>query len=303
MKMTKLSAILLVILALVGSQSLFTVHERERAILFQLGKIVSSDYESGLYFKLPIVQNVIKFDGRIQTLDAEPALFLTGESKNVLVDSFVKWRISDVERFYTAAGGSISNANLKLTQFVTKALKDEFGQRSISQVVSGERAEMMEKLMGRIKNSDEEASKTEEETLREKAAALGVEIVDVRLKRVDFSEKISNSVYRRMQTERQRIAREHRAKGHEEAKRIRATADKEREVILAEAERDAQLLRGEGDAIAADTYARAYSADEEFYAFYRSLIAYKKSFNNKQDVLLLGTDNEFFRFFKDAGGK
>jgi membrane protease subunit HflC len=283
----KLWVFVLAVIAVVLGFSVFTVHEREKAILFQLGKVVRSDYTPGLYFKLPLVQNISKFDGRIQTLASEPELYLTSEKKNVLVDSFVKWRIADVETFYTATGGSFARANARLAENIRRGLKDEFGKRTIQEVVSGKRSDIMGILSV---------------TANAQATAFGMEIVDVRVKRIDLPAEVSSSVYQRMQAERQRVARDFRSRGDEEAKRIRARAEREREVILAEAERDAQRLRGEGDALAADIYARAFTQDPAFYSFYRSINAYRATFSRPSDVILLGPESEFFRYFKSQGG-
>ncbi len=267
--------------------SVFTVHERQRAILFQLGKVVRADYTPGLNFKVPFVQSVRKFDARIQTLDAAPEPFLTSEKKNVLVDAFVKWRIEDVERFYTSTGGNMIQANARLDQVIRRGLKDEFGKRTIQNVVSGERTAIMNILSV---------------TANESAEEFGIEIVDVRVKRIDLPPEISSSVYRRMAAGRQRDARELRAQGSEEAKRIRAVAERQREVILAEAGRDSQELRGKGDAKAAETYAKAYNQNPEFFALSRSLDAYKNTFTDRSDVLLLQPDSDFFRYFRYSKG-
>lgn len=264
------------------SFSLFTVHERERAILLQLGKVVRADYEPGLYLKMPFVQSVSKFDGRIQTVDWEPELYLTAEKKNVLVDSFVKWRIIDVERFFTATGGSVDRANLRLGEIIRKGLKDEFGKRSLQDVVSGERSAIMDILTV---------------SANQQAADFGIELTDVRIKRVDLPAEVSTSVYQRMQAERLRVARDFRSRGEEEAKRIRARAEREREIVLAEAERDSQRIRGGGDAEAAEIYASAYGIDPDFFSLYRSLIAYRQSFSDRGDILLLDPNTDFFRHF------
>ena len=268
--------------------SVFTIDERERAIKFQLGKIVRSDYEPGLYFKAPFVQNVLKFDGRVQNLDAEPELFLTSEKKNVQVDSFVKWRIRDVERYYTATGGNATRASDRLATIIQKRLKDEFGKRTLNEVVSGERAQIMDILTV---------------SAEDQAEGLGIEIVDVRIKRVDLPEDVSSSVYQRMAAERKEVAKDFRSRGEEAAKIIRAKADREREVILAEAERDAQRIRGDGDGKAAEIYANAFSQDPEFYALYRSLNAYKDTFSERSDILLLQPDTEFFKYFRESSGE
>jgi len=279
----KLMAALAVVLAIVVTFSVFTVDERQRAIKLQLGEVVGTDYAPGLHFKVPFVQDVRKFDGRIQTLDAGAELYLTSEKKNVKVDSYVKWRIANVERYYTASGGSIRDAASRLHAMNQTDLKDAFGRRTIAEVVAGERAEMMEELT---------------RSLSEQAEKLGIEVVDVRVKRIDLPDDVSTSVFQRMSAERKEVAKMFRARGEEEAKKIRAIAEREREVILAEANRDAQRTRGEGDAVAADIYARAYNQDPEFYAVYRSLEAYTNSFSSKSDVILLKPDSEFFRYFK-----
>lgn len=275
------------LMVLIGAFSIFTVEQWQKAILFQLGKVVNSDYKAGLQFKIPVIQKVEKFDARLQTLESEPELYLTSEKKNVLVDSFVLWRVKNVESFYTATGGSIARAGARLGEIVRKGLKDEFGKRTIQEVVSGKRADIMDILTV---------------TANAQAEPFGIEIVDVRVKRIDLPTEVSTSVYQRMQAERQRVARDFRSRGEEEAKRIRARAEREREVILAEAERDAQRVRGEGDGQAAETYAKAYGEDAEFYAFYRSLGAYRASFDSPSDVILLGPDNDFFRYFKSQKG-
>ncbi len=287
MARSKLWVFVLGLVVVIGVFSIFTVEQWQKAILFQLGKVVSSDYEAGLQFKVPVIQNVEKFDARLQTLESDPELYLTSEKKNVLVDSFVLWRVKNVESFYTATGGSIARAGARLGEIVRKGLKDEFGKRTIQEVVSGKRADIMDILTV---------------TANAQAEPFGIEIVDVRVKRIDLPTEVSTSVYQRMQAERQRVARDFRSRGEEEAKRIRARAEREREVILAEAERDAQRVRGEGDGQAAETYAKAYGEDAEFYAFYRSLGAYRASFDSPSDVILLGPDNDFFRYFKSQKG-
>lgn len=287
MARSKLWVFVLGLMVVIGAFSVFTVEQWQKAILFQLGKVVSSDYKAGLQLKVPVIQNVEKFDARLQTLESDPELYLTSEKKNVLVDSFVLWRIKNVESFYTATGGSIARAGARLGEFVRKGLKDEFGKRTIQEVVSGKRADIMDILTV---------------TANAQAEPFGIEIVDVRVKRIDLPTEVSTSVYQRMQAERQRVARDFRSRGEEEAKRIRARAEREREVILAEAERDAQRVRGEGDGQAAETYAKAYGEDAEFYAFYRSLGAYRASFDSPSDVILLGPENDFFRYFKSQTG-
>ncbi len=274
-------------LLLLASMSVFVVDQRERAMLLQFGEIKRSDYKPGIYFKLPFFQNVLKFDSRIQNLDSDPQLYLTSEKKNVKVDSFVKWRIGDVATFFKTTGGDIRRANDRLADLIQKRLKDEFGRRTVNQVVSGERTEIMDIL-------------TKQAQIQSKS--LGISIVDVRIKRVDLLEDISSSVYQRMAAERKEVAKQFRSRGEETSRSIRARADKERVVVIAEAERDAQRLRGSGDAKAAEIYALAYSRDAEFYALYRSLNAYRTSFSNQGDVLLLEPNTEFFEYFKDSNG-
>ena len=281
----KILLILAVIAAVIASMSIFTVDERERALNLQLGEVVRADYEPGLHFKLPLVQDIIKFDKRIQNLDSDPELYLTLEKKNVKVDSFVKWRINDVVQYYTSTGGSPGRASNRLSAVVQKGLKDEFGKRTIQQVVSGERQEIMDKLRS---------------TAKAQADELGVDIIDVRIKRIDLPEEVSASVYARMAAEREQVAKKFRSEGEEQGKRIRAEADREREVIIAEAERDAQKIKGEGDGRATEIYATAFSQDEEFYSLYRSLGAYRNTFNNPSDVLLVEPTTQFFKYFKGA---
>ena len=282
----KILLVLAVVAAIIASMSIFTVDEREKALNLQLGEVVRSDYEPGIHFKIPLIQEIIKFDARIQNLDSDPELYLTLEKKNVKVDSFVKWRISDVVEFYTSTGGSPGRASNRLSAVVQKGLKDEFGKRTIQQVVSGERTEIMDKLRS---------------TAKRQADALGLEIIDVRIKRIDLPEEVSASVYARMAAEREEVAKRFRSEGEEQGKRIRAEADREREVILAEAERDSQKIKGEGDRRATEVYANAFSQDSEFYALYRSLGAYRNTFNNRSDVLVVEPNTQFFKYFKGAG--
>ena len=271
-------------LAAIGvSLSMFRVFEQERVILFQLGEIKEANYEPGLYFLIPFYQNVAKFDSRLQTIEFEPQRFLTGEKKDVIVDSFVRWKIKDVVRFYLATGGDPRRAQILVYQKVNDGLRNEFGKRTLQEVVAGDRGSIRGIVTG-TKDLGEE---------------LGIEIVDVRLKRIDLPAEVNNSVYERMRSERSRVARQNRASGEREATTIRADADRARSVISAEAYRDSEILRGEGDAIASTIYAQAYSRNAEFYAFYRSLGAYRESFRSKHDVLLLQPDSEFFRYFKN----
>jgi membrane protease subunit HflC len=267
---------------LVGMMSVFTVNETEKAIKFQLGEIVKDDYTPGLHVKLPMINNVKHFDARIQTMDSKPERFLTAEKKNVIVDSFVKWKIGNVKTFYTVVAGDIDQANLRLDQIVKDLFRGEFGKRNIKQLVSTDRSEIRDIL---IKN------------VTAPAAALGLEIVDVQVMRIDLPEEVSSSVFRRMEAERERVAREFRSEGAEAAERIRADADRQRVVTLANAYRDAEKLRGEGDATAAEIYAKAYNQDSEFFTFYRSLNAYKKTFGNSS-TLVLEPNSDFFQYFK-----
>lgn len=267
------------------SMSLFTVDETQTAIRFQLGEIVQDNYRPGLHWKWPIINNVRKFDRRLQTLDTEPERFLTAEKKNVIVDSFAMWRIEDVRLFYTTVGGDAAQANVRLDQIVKDSLRSEFSKRTIQEVVSGDRDQIMETLS---------------RLLREQATQLGIAAVDVRIKRIDLPADVSNSVFSRMKAERLRVAKDFRSRGGEAAERIRADADRQSTVILAEAYRDAERQRGEGDAQAADTYAQTYGKDQDFYSFYRSLTAYRQSFSSKDDVLVLQPDSQFLRYFNKA---
>ena len=269
------------------SMSVFVVDQRQNAIVFQLGEVVSVKTAPGLYFKVPLMQNVRFFDSRILTLDTvDPERFITAEKKNVLVDSFVKWRIVDVKQYYVSVGGDEVRAKTRLLQTVNSSMREEFGKRTIHEVVSGERDKIMEVLRTK---ADSDARK------------IGVEVLDVRLKRVDFPLEISESVYRRMDAERKRVANELRATGNAESEKIRADADKQREVILAVAYRDAQKTNGEGDAKASATYAAAFGRNPEFYSFYRSLEAYKQSFKDKNDVMVIDPSSAFFKYLKNSG--
>ena len=267
---------------LVLGSALYTVDETQTAIKLRLGEIVTVEKTPGLKFKMPFVNNVVKFDNRIQTLDAPAERFLTGEKKNVIVDSYVKWRITDAEQFYKSTGGNMARTNNRLAQIIKTGLKSEFSKRTIADVVSGERGEIMKNITQLAKKDIGE---------------FGIEIVDVRIKRIDLSQEVSNSVYRRMQAERERVAKEFRSKGAEEAEIIRAAADKERTIIIADAYRDSEKIRGEGDALSANNYAQAYNQNSDFYSFYRSLESYKKSFNQQSDVMVLNPNTEFFRHF------
>ncbi len=276
-----------VALLVLFSLSMFVVDQRQTAILFQLGEVVGVKTEPGLYFKVPLLQNVRFFDARILTMDSmEPERFITAEKKNVMVDSFVKWRIADVKQFYISVGGDEARAQTRLMQTVNAAMREEFGKRTIHEVVSGERDQIMKVLR---EKTDSDARK------------IGVEVLDVRLKRVDFPLEISSSVYSRMEAERKRVANELRATGNAESEKIRADADRQREVTLANAYREAQKVKGDGDAKAAAIYASAFGRNSEFYSFYRSLEAYKQSFKNKNDVMVVDPSSAFFKYLKSSG--
>ncbi|WP_415882229.1 protease modulator HflC [Neptuniibacter sp. QD29_5] len=274
--------IIFAVLVLVGQSSLYIVKETERAVLLKFGEVSDADVGPGLHFKIPIVNKVRKFDSRILTLDARPQAYLTLEKKRLIVDSFVKWRVKDVQKYYTATSGDEFNAANLLSQRVDAALRNQFGARTVTEVVSGEREELMRKLISEI--SPVAIDK------------LGVEVVDVRVKRIDLPQEVSESVYDRMRTEREREARELRSRGKELAEGIRADADRQKTVIVAEAYRESEEIRGEGDAVAAKNYAEAYSANPEFYSFYRSLRAYRESFGQSGDVLVLKPDSDFFKY-------
>jgi membrane protease subunit HflC len=284
---TKLGGVLvaLIALAVLAGLSLFVVDQRQNAIVFRLGEIVDIKTSPGLYLKLPIVDNVRYFDTRILTLDtAEPERFITSEKKNVLVDLFVKWRIVDVRQYYISVGGDEMRAQTRLSQTINSSLRDEFGNRTVHDVVSGERDQIMEFMRDK---ANEDASK------------IGVQVIDVRLKRVDLPQEVSESVYRRMEAERKRVANELRSTGSAESEKIRADADRQREVIIAEAYSEAQRIKGEGDARAAAVYARAYEQNPEFYSFYRSLEAYRAGLRSRSDVLVLDPNSEFFKYLKN----
>ena len=293
--MSKSIGSLLVVLLIglvVLSGSVFTVDQRQNALVFQLGEVVSVKKKPGLYFKLPLVQNIRYFDTRIQTLDAlDPERFITSEKKNVLVDSFIKWRVIDARQFYVSVGGDEMRAQIRLNQTVNDGLRAEFGKRTINEVVSGRREEIMSIIRAK---ADQDARK------------IGVQVVDVRIKRVDLPETVSENVYRRMEAERKQVANELRSTGAAEAEKIKADADKQKDVIVAEAYRDAQRVKGEGDAKASAVYAAAYGKNPEFYAFYRSMQAYRESFKSKSDVMVLDPSADFFKYMKNpraAGGQ
>ncbi len=280
---------IIIALFILASSSLYIVDQREKAIVFQLGEVVDVKEDPGLYFKIPMVQNVRFFDSRILTMDAEePDRYITSEKKNVLVDLFVKWRIIDVKQYYISVRGDEEMAKVRLAQTVNASLRDEFGTRTVHEVISGQRDQIMD-VMRRKADAD--------------ARKIGIEVVDVRLKRVDLPAEVSESVYRRMEAERTRVANELRSTGAAESEKIRADADRQREVILAKAYRNAQEIKGQGDAKAAEIYAEAFQRNPEFYSFYRSLEAYKKSFRNKGDMMVLEPTSEFFKYLKDSGKK
>ena len=270
-----------------AANSMFTVDQRQRALLRQFGEIVKTDFEPGLHFKVPFVQNVLAFDRRMLTLDNQTENFLTLEKKNVKVDFFVKWRIANTAVYYRATGGDESVAMDRLAASINRGLRDQFASHTIQQALSSARGDVTKAL---------------EPTVEEIDSALGIQIVDVRVKRIDFPDDVREKVYERMRAERTRVASELRAKGAEEAEKIRATADQQAQITIADAYGEAERTRGEGDAKAADIYARAYGQDAEFYRFWRSLLAYRESMHGKQDVLVIEPDSEFFRYFKGAGG-
>ena len=279
----------IVVLLVVASMSLFTVDQRQNAMVFRLGEIVSVKTSPGLYWKLPLVDNVRFFDVRILTLDSdEPERFITSEKKPVLVDSFVKWRIVDVKQYYNSVRGDEALARIRLMQTVNDNLRAEFGKRTVHDVVSGERYQIMELMRER---ADQDGR------------TIGVQVLDVRLKRVDFTPEVSESVYSRMVAERKRVANEQRSLGFAESEKIRADAERQRTVIIAEAYRDAQRIKGDGDAKASAIYARAFQQSPEFYAFYRSLEAYRQSFKNKGDLLILEPSSDFFKYLKSPSGR
>jgi len=288
--MTKLIRIivLFVFLAFGASVCLYKVDQWEQAILFQFREVKETDIKPGLHFKIPIVNSVLILENRLLNLDKEAQRFLTFEKKDVLVNYFIKWRIEDLKQFYTSTGGDINTANNLLEQRISSALRDQFGGRTVQQVISGERSEILNIVMQTTSNLESE---------------LGFKVLDVRTKRIDLPEEVSNSVYARMRAERERTAKDFRARGSEAAERIRANADREREVILATAYKDAETIRGEGDAEATAIAAAAYGKNPEFYALYRSLNAYQNSFSKGNNVLLLQPDSDFFKYFNRPGIK
>ena len=283
MKTSRIIMSAIALLLVIGiSQSLFVVSETQRAVKLRFGEIVEFDVPPGLHFKLPIVNTVRKFDARILTLDAAPQSYLTSEKKALSVDSFVKWRVSDVAKYFTTTGGDEERLRRLLSQRVDAGLRNEFGSRTVKEVVSGQRDELMDKLSNQLNVIAKEE--------------LGIEVIDLRVKKIDLPPEVSESVYNRMRTERERLAKELRAQGNEVAERIRATADKDKTIILADAYREAEETKGNGDATATSTYASAYSKDPEFYDFTRSLKAYESTFSNKSDILLINPKSDFFKY-------
>ncbi|QFU74578.1 protease modulator HflC [Halioglobus maricola] len=280
--------ILIALVVFVGSRSIYVIKETERGVLLKFGEVVNPNIQPGLHFKVPFVNNVRKFDGRVLTVDSQPEPFFTQEKKALIVDSYAKFKVSDTQKFYTATNGEEARAMGLLAQRINDGLRNEVAVRTIQEVVSGERDQLMLRLADSLRDVVN--------------AELGVELVDVRVKQIDLPRDVSESVYQRMNAEREKEAREHRAQGQELAEGIRAAADREVTVIAANAYRDAQLVRGEGDAIATNTYAEAFNRDPEFYSFTRSLKAYQEAFQGQGDVLLLQPDSEFFRYLKDSSG-
>jgi len=273
------------VIAIIFYFSVFTVNEWQQALVFKFREIQRSNNEPGIHFMVPLVNYAQKIEKRLLNLDKEPQRFLTREKKDVIVDYYVKWRITDIEKFYTATRGNIVSANTLLEQRINRALRDQFGARTIQEVVSGERTQIMSVVTSTTSNLSDE---------------LGITVIDVRTKRIDLPAEVSNSVYQRMRAERDRVAKGFRARGAEAAERIRANADREREVILANAYRDAETIRGEGDAQATEVYAAAFTKDREFYSFYRSLNAYQNSFNQGNDILLIEPKSDFFKYFNKS---
>ncbi|MCJ8339235.1 MAG: protease modulator HflC [Pseudomonadales bacterium] len=305
-----LTTILLLVVVIVGFKSVYIVQETERAVKLRFGEVVNSDVQAGLHFLIPFVNKVRIFDGRLITMDSPPSAFLTSEKKRLIVDSFVKWHIVDVEKYYTATSGDLRRATDLISVRVETQLRNQFGTRTLNEVVSGEREKLMAEVKlwlndptaARAASADADADADADATrLDGVAESLGVEIVDVRIKKVELPPEVSSSVYQRMRTERERLARELRSRGKEVAEGIRADADRLRTILLAEAYKTSETTRGIGDASAAATYANAYQADPEFYKFTRSLKAYTESFSGGGDVMLLKPNSEFFKYFSKPG--
>lgn len=284
---TNMLIIAAVAVIVVARMSVFAVDEREHALKFRFGEVIESNYEPGLHFKLPVVHSVSKYPDRILTYEDQEEKFLTGEKKNLIVDYFVTYRIIDPAQYYRAVQGDEMRARSRLSAIVKEGIKAAIASRTVQEVVSAERSELMDQMIV---------------DARGRSPELGIELVDVRVKRIDLSDEVSSSVYSRMRQERQRTAKQLRAEGEEEAERIRAEAERERTVLLSEAYREAEGIRGEGDARAAEIYASAYDQDSEFYSFYRSMEAYRKSLGQERDVLVLEPDSEFFRFLQRRFG-
>jgi membrane protease subunit HflC len=283
------SVIILAVLLIVASNTLYVVSETERGVKLRFGRLIEADIQPGLHVKLPLADDVRLFDARILTVDAQPASFFTVEKKRLIVDSYAKWRIANVETYYKATGGVETVAHNRLANRVNNGLRNQFGTRTLHEVVSGERDLLMEDITSDLNESV--------------LGSLGIEVVDVRVKRIDLPQEVSSQVFRRMTAEREKEARELRSTGKERAERIRASADRERTIELANAYRDSEQLRGAGDAEAARIYAEAYQRDPEFYAFVRSLNAYKQSFSNKGDIMLVAPESDFFKYLKKQGGE
>ena len=289
MKNSSYSIILgLIVVVLLATTTLYRINEKEKAVQLRFGALVSDGIMPGLHIKFPFVDDIRKFDARVLTVDAPPESFYTVQKKRLIVDSFVKYRIADVGTYYRATGGDEYTARNRLAARVNDGLRNEFGKRTLNEVVSGERDAVMEKLTGELNTSVRES--------------LGIEVLDVRVKRIDLPNEISDDVYRRMRAEREKLAREFRSQGEEEATKIRADADRQKVLLEAEAYRQAEEIRGQGDAEAASTYAEAYNQDPEFFSFVRSLEAYKQSFGDRKDILLIEPDSDFFRYLKSSSG-
>lgn len=283
------SLIIALFVLVIASSSFYIVNQYERAVVLRFGGLVAADVKPGIHFKVPLIDKVRRFDGRLQTADMTPESFYTIENKRLVVDSYIKWRVSNVAGYYRATGGDERIAEDRLSQTVAAGLRNQFGRRTLHDVVSGQRDE----LMAELKNSLNETANN----------SLGIEVVDVRVKRIDFPTEVSKSVFDRMSADREKEAREYRSQGKEQAEIIRADADRQRVVLEANAYRDAERLRGDGDAKAAAIYAAAFNKDPEFYAFVRSLNAYRSSFSSKDDLLVLDPRSEFFRYLKESQGK
>ena len=293
----------LFLIGILASSSFFTVSERELAIKFRLGEIVKADYTPGLYFQIPFVNNIIKYESRILTLDTRATEYLTSEKKKLIVDFFAKWRINDVGKFYrTMTRGNMNTARQRIFNIINNGLKSQFSQYELTELVSGQKKASKTKVKVNAKPTDIRAvvMSTVTQQANAQVEKYGISIVDIRIKRIDLTTKISNAVYRRMQSERHQFAADIRAKGKETSERMKADADKERTIIVANAYKNAQYLKGEGDAKAAEIYATAYKKDREFYSFYRSLDAYKNSFSGQGDMMVIEPNSDFFKYFKKS---